>query len=411
MLGVAIVAAIALTGCDDALAEIQKGLGAAESDASKTELPSIAAGGNGISASVGAGFTVNKSTFTEVVADMYDHKGEQSASYELPGLGDLGDTYTPPLTLTTANSPLNVVIDGGEEYGWVVTGEGNSITVGADITLTLTNITFKNISFTVSDGGTLILDDGAVVRENTGTGVTVTGTSTTAKGTLNMRPGASITQNGSSTVYVLGAGVRLEGTGSTFTMSGGNISRNAAEDCGGVALLGTNGTFTMSGGEISGNTVNSDCGGVLVWGEYNKFYMNGGKISEHNAQRGGGILLYSDNCEFNMTDGEISNNYAAVDGAGVYIHKDLNAVFNMSGGVIKENVAYFNGGGVYIREGSSTFTMTGGEITGNEAGGYGGDPGIGGVVAPAIGGNPWIGADKAIGTGPGWIYDNTDVDV
>jgi hypothetical protein len=57
--------------------------------------------------------------------------------------------------------------------------------------------------------------------------------------------------------------------------------------------------------------------------------------------------------------------------------------------------------------------MTGGEITGNTSGGYGG-PGIG-VVAPTIGGiidgNPWIGANKASGAGPGWIYNNTDLDV
>jgi uncharacterized repeat protein (TIGR02543 family) len=105
-----------------------------------------------------------------------------------------------PLTLAaaivymaeTANSPASVVIDGGNR---VVTGSTNSFTIGSGVTITLKNITFKTLPFTVSAGGTLVLDNGAVIRDNTETGVTVTGTSATAKGTLEMRDGASVINN------------------------------------------------------------------------------------------------------------------------------------------------------------------------------------------------------------------------
>jgi hypothetical protein len=72
----------------------------------------------------------------------------------------------------------------------VVTGNANRFTVGAGVTLTLKNITFKTIPFTVAAGGKLVLDNGAVVTENAGMGITVTGEATEAKGTLEMRAGS-----------------------------------------------------------------------------------------------------------------------------------------------------------------------------------------------------------------------------
>jgi uncharacterized repeat protein (TIGR02543 family) len=335
-------------------------------------------------------------TFAVLLIDMAaDAAANTEKTYTLPSGSE---TYILAITpLTTANSPASVVIDGG---GRVVTGSTNRITIGAGVTLTLKNITFKKVPFTVSAGGTLVLDDGAVVTENAGAGVTVSGTSATAKGTLEMRAGASVTKNGDS-------GVRMEGTGGVFTMGGGTISGNTATNRGGgVALTGTDGTFTMGGGTISGNTVSNGGGGVAMLGTGSKFYMNGGLITGNKAQNGGcggGVYGESQNAVFNMTAGEISNNTAS-EGGGVALWKDKNITFNMSGGVIKNNEADNDGGGVHLLL-NNTFTMTRGEITGNTAAVNGG-----GVAAPAITGGPQIGGNNH-GTAKGWIHGNTPNDV
>jgi uncharacterized repeat protein (TIGR02543 family) len=211
-------------------------------------------------------------TFAVLLMDMAaDAAANTDKTYTLPSSSE---TYILAITpLTTANSPASVTIDGG---GRVVTGSStNRITVESGVTLTLKNITFKKVPFTAAAGGTLVLDDGAVVTGNAGAGVTVSGTSATAKGTLEMREGASITLNGGS--GVLGAGVRLEGTGGEFTMDGGEISGNN-DDCGGVAMTGTNNEFTMIGGGLCldgstltgnpriGNPVTSGSGSGWIYG-------------------------------------------------------------------------------------------------------------------------------------------------
>jgi hypothetical protein len=278
--------------------------------------------------------------------------------------------YNAAVRLTAGkNSPASVVIDGG---GTIVTGSANRFTIGAGVTLTLKNITFKTLPLSVSAGGTLVLDTGAVVRENNGTGVNVSGT-------LEMRSGSSVTQNKDT-------GIVLEAN-SHFTMNGGEIAFNTTiggyywDDGGGVAILGAGAVFTMNGGSIHDHP-----GGLL----------------------GGGILVGAgaDNSTLNLTGGEIYNNSALYYGGGVWIYENLNATFNMSGGKIRNNQTPFNGGGGSIF-GGNTFNMTGGEITGNTAGLDGGGMWINGTL---IGGNPQIGGTNP-GTGRGWIHGNTPNDV
>jgi uncharacterized repeat protein (TIGR02543 family) len=384
-------------------------------------------------------------TFAVLLADIAANAtASTEKTYTLPSGSE---TYILAITpLTTANSPAQVTIDGG---GRVVTGSTNRITIGAGVTLTLKNITFKKVPFTAAAGGKLVLDNGAVVTENAGAGVTVSGTSATAKGTLEMKAGASVTKNvdsgvrlegtgvftmnggsirdntslsygggvkvdgglftmsggtisGNEVIYE-GGGVALTGTGGTFTMSGGTISGNTANNRGGgVALTGTDGTFTMSGGTISGNTASNDGGGVAILGTRSKFYMNGGVITGNKAQNngcGGGVYGESHDAVFNMTAGEISNNTGR-EGGGVSLWSNSNLSFTMSGGVIKNNQATGNGGGVHLLL-DNTFSMTGGEITGNTAAVNGG-----GVAAPAISGGPQIGGANP-GAAKGWIHGNT----
>jgi uncharacterized repeat protein (TIGR02543 family) len=244
--------------------------------------------------------------FTEVLVSIAKDAGTAAKTYTLP-IGS--ETYVSPVTLTTANSPASVTINGS---GSLITGNANRITVGAGVTLALRHITFRNILLDVESGGSLVLDTGAVVSANAGTGVTV-------NGTLVMNNGASVRDNNASGV-----------------------------------VLGANAVFTMTGGSISGNVASVDGGGVAIDGENSVFNMTGGSISENIGRgNGGGVAISGENGVFNMTGGIISNNLASTEnGGGVHILSGC--TFNMTGGVITGNAAVEgNGGGVFIE---GTFT-------------------------------------------------------
>jgi hypothetical protein len=379
-LGILLASVIALTGCDDVLAKIQKGLGAAD-----TAFPD----------------------FEEVVDQMAkDASGTQSATYTLNG-GGVEDTYTDDLILTPGETcPATVTINGGPG-GWVVTGTGtNSITVESGVTLTLTNITFTTLPFIVEANGKLVLATGAVVRDNNdNTGVIVDG------GTLEMMDGAAIMDNSGGT-YDAMQDVNMAGgvymNGGVFTMSGGSISNNGAMYGGGVAMSGNNSTFTMTGGAITENSGFTGGGGIIICGNDAVFTMSGGLISNNIVWYIGGGGVYIDggqNITFNMSGtAEISGHRTDYYGAGIRIVNGTTV--NMSGGVIKNNEAFWDGGGMYV-DNDTIINMTGGEITSNSAlNGTGGGIWLNGTLE----GNPQIGGTDP-GPGRGWIHGNTPNDV
>jgi uncharacterized protein (AIM24 family) len=164
------------------------------------------------------------------------------------------------------------------------------------------------------------------------------------------------------TNYMGGGGVWVDQNGN-FTMTGGEISDNDANNGSGGGVVVHDGSFTMTGGEISDNNANSG-GGVVV--HDGSFMMTGGEISGNTAtDSGGGVWGYGGS--FTMEGGEISdNNVNNGSGGGVYINNNFS--FTMTGGKISGNTASY-GGGVIVYEGS--FTMSNSEISGNSAS-YGG---------------------------------------
>ena len=191
--------------------------------------------------------------------------------------------------------------------------------------------------------------------------------------------GGSITGNETNR----GGGVYVTGKGS-FTMSasadGQNIpsitGNNATENGGGVYVVGSSSTFKMTGGSIGGTNENDANtadrgGGVCV--DCGKFTMSASadgqnipSITGNNAtENGGGVYVVGSSSTFEMTGGSITGNNAAY-GGGVCVSK--NGSFEMSGSsCITNNKADSYGGGVHISYASATFTMKGGSITGNNA--------------------------------------------
>jgi parallel beta-helix repeat protein len=145
----------------------------------------------------------------------------------------------------------------------------------------------------------------------------------------------------------------------TFTMSGGTISGNTANDNGGGVYVYDNSTFIMSGGEISGNTSSYNGGGGVCVYDNSTFTMSGGTISGNTSSYsggGGGGVFVGDKCTFTMNNGTISGNTTASYGGGVFVV----GRFTMNGGEIRGNTANDNGGGVYVSDGS--FIKYGGGI-------------------------------------------------
>ena len=227
-------------------------------------------------------------------------------------------------------------------------------------------------------------------------------------GTFNMY-GGSITGNRATGD---GGGVYKSGSNSSFNMYGGSITGNTANSYGGGVYV-DGGGFTMSGGSIggtkTGETNTATYGGGGVYAKAN-FEMTGGSITGNETNRGGGVYVTGKG-SFTMSasaDGQnipsITGNNATDNGGGVYVvgssstfkmtggsiggtnENDANTAdrgggvcvdcgkFTMSASADGQNIpsitgnnATENGGGVYVIGSSSTFEMTGGSITGNNA--------------------------------------------
>lgn len=159
-----------------------------------------------------------------------------------------------------------------------------------------------------------------------------------------------------------GSGTITHGTDSTGTTYNG---------CG-VSMY--SGTFSMSGGEISGNTSGEYGGGIELY-KKSDFTMTGGSISQNKAENGyyGGGIDVSYGSTFTMNGGTITGNTSCT-GGGVYVGTAVenygNNTFNMNGGTITGNTATHTGsetgGGVYVAQ-DGIFTVSGAaKITDNK---------------------------------------------
>lgn len=184
-------------------------------------------------------------------------------------------------------------------------------------------------------------------------------------GSVNMSGGyvcgASMGRNGA------GAGIHVEGEGSTLEISGGVIAGNYAPSGGGV--YAKNSTVYMVGGIISGNGTNDYQSGygAGICAENSNVTITGGYITNNRYQHyvpqegntkhlgngchgGGGIAAWNGS-SLTIAGGYITGNYSAEAGGGVYAGAWNSALsgFTFSGGIIASNVAQNSeGGGIRI---------------------------------------------------------------
>ena len=177
-----------------------------------------------------------------------------------------------------------------------------------------------------------------------------------------------------STVDVGGGGIYIE-KGTVNFMGGTmeeNYIDGAENNCGAGVFVEEGGIFKMTGGTITGCKTDpnisspkpSKGGGVFV--KKGTFTMSGGTVSGNTADEGGGI--YGGHSGYNLgvieiLGGEVSGNTATA-GGGIYSKYQL----TVSGSAeIKNNEApNGKGGGIAIPHGG-TFDFTGGTVSGNTA--------------------------------------------
>jgi hypothetical protein len=207
-----------------------------------------------------------------------------------------------------------------------------------------------------------------------GTGANITNTfnvSTTAEWNTAV---STIVGGGNDKNYIINVTADFSVTGiSVYSYSFGSVSGVT------ISLRGPDRTLSLSGKgfilklsgshtvilrdlTLRGSNSNETC---LVYNGGGNFTMHSGKITDNNSSfmwggQGGG--LYNSGT-FTMNGGEISGNTSTSDddgGGGVY----TNHTFTMNGGKISGNTSTSDGGGgVYMDNGS--FTINGGEISGN----------------------------------------------
>jgi uncharacterized repeat protein (TIGR02543 family) len=161
--------------------------------------------------------------------------------------------------------------------------------------------------------------------------------------------------------------VNLSTNGSLFIV-GDQVHLTLA---GKLTLRGRSGNARPLVQVASGGTLGMQTGSKITGNSFSAYSSGYGEISGNPdfAGRGGGVYVY--NGTFTMSGGEISGNSVS-SGGGVYLSS---GTFTMSGGEISGNTAFddypgYGGGGVYVIDG--TFTMSGGEISGNTTGRGGG---------------------------------------
>ena len=266
------------------------------------------------------------------------------------------------ITLTTNDAEHTLSRD-NSFTGNLFTMSGGNLTITGNLTQK-TNLTLDGMNQSSSgslvyvDGGNFTLMDGGILTNNTVPGINGGGVYVDNSGTFTMS-GGEISKNKANN----GGGVYGTG-GSTFTMERGTISDNEAYYGYGGGVFVGNGEFTMSGGTISGNTANLG-GGVDMYS--GTFTMSGGTISGNTANLGGGVYV-SSSTTFTMKTGEISGNTASYSGGGVYLNS---GTFEMERGTISDNTANGDGGGVYVGY-NGEFEMSSGTISDNTANGDGG---------------------------------------
>jgi hypothetical protein len=185
-----------------------------------------------------------------------------------------------------------------------------------------------------------------------------------------------------STITIAGGGATLaRGAGATDefrlleSRSGGNLFLSDLKITGGLrgdggaAAVTDGGAMALSGVTLTGNRSNGSGGGALaVLGTGSSLAVSDSVIAgNESVNDAGAIEVYQGS--LTLTGTEISSNQAGGQGGGVLAR--IGATVAVTGAAVSDNTAGGSGGGFYAADGA-TIAVTSATVSGNHAGGYGG---------------------------------------
>lgn len=191
-------------------------------------------------------------------------------------------------------------------------------------------------------------------------------------------------------------------------LAGGSLSYNRAEygtagSGGGINM--TDGELTIEGSVLISHNFANNSGAGICSENASTVTMTGGEVSYNTTGTSGmGGGLNPCGSSFEMSGGLITHNEAP-DGAGIF--EECND-FSISGTAeISYNIASGNGGGIYICMDGDCFEMTGGTISNNLATGNGGGIYVGMDAEMEISGGTISDNEAVLGGGLYNTYDTT----
>ena len=180
-----------------------------------------------------------------------------------------------------------------------------------------------------------------------------------------------------------GSGIHFE---KKLVMKGGSIHDNKAETDG-AGIFAYKGEAELSVCKISGNEAGGNGGAIYANNENSRITVkigeennsNGDVLIEKNSANRGGAFYGANNADFVMNAGKVSENYSLGNGSGdgggamfLWGAQSNYSTFTMNGGEISGNMAKSGGcgGAVHIDHGTggkAAFIMKGGLLSGNKA--------------------------------------------
>lgn len=247
----------------------------------------------------------------------------------------------------------DVIVTGGIIKGQAIMAAGSESHCSFTMTGgTWTNNTDTSYTYLQPNGGAVWMDD-------------PNGVAILSGGTIQ----GCTAENGGA-IYMTAGTFTLSGTGTIDNCTATGNTASAGK--GGAVYLGANGeykgTFTMNGGTLSRNKANdiaSDKGiGGAIYLDGGDATINGGSIgienSGNSAYNGGGAYLAGGTLR--ISGGSVAYNIATNDGGGAYV---AGGNVNVTGGYIQYNTAAQSGGGIYVQDGN--YTQVGGNVSNNTA--------------------------------------------
>lgn len=178
--------------------------------------------------------------------------------------------------------------------------------------------------------------------------------------------------NDGSSAYTIYVDGTLKYDASTYIGEKGMADFSAFNENLNLTIKALSGTATLDGGAVFNADGTVEPAGIDKSIIYARPGTNGAlnlTLEKLVITGGGDGGVTGWNCGLAMNDCEVIRCIGSSSGGGVYV--DGSGTFTMNGGTISGNTASSFGGGVYVG-GSRTFTMNGGTISGNTAGVRGG---------------------------------------